>query len=207
MYCVAYQNKKPIDYNRYRPTKRFESDGYVLPFGDSPLDDKLTGELGYMHIIENAKQYITITTPYLILDNEMTTALCSAAESGVKVQIITPGIADKWYVHLVTQYNYAALIKAGVEIYEFTNGFIHAKTLTCDDEIAVVGTQNFDFRSFYLHFECGAYLYLSSTVAAVRKDHLETLAKSRRITLEDCRKKNWFVRVLQVCLSLFAPLM
>ena len=202
-----YQNKKTIDYNRYRPTKAFESDGYVLPFGDSPLDDKLTGELGYMHIIENAKQYITITTPYLILDNEMATALCSAAKSGIKVQIITPGIADKWYVHMVTRYNYTALIEAGVEIYEFTEGFIHAKTLTCDDEIAVVGTQNFDFRSFYLHFECGAYLYLSSTVASVRKDHLETLARSRRIKLEDCRNKSWFVRVLQVCLNLFAPLM
>ena len=178
-----------------------------MAFGDTPLDSDLVGELGYMHIIENAERYVSITTPYLILDNEMSTALCSAAQSGVKIQIITPGVADKWYVHLVTQYNYKPLIEAGIEIYEYTGGFIHAKTLACDDELAIVGTQNFDFRSFYLHFECGAVMYRSSTVGAVRKDHIGTMARSRRITLEECRNQNGLVRVLQICLNLFAPLM
>lgn len=196
-----------IDYDKYRPTQQFEDDGYVLPFGDGPLDNHLIGEVAYINIISRATKYVSITTPYLILDNEMMTAICNAAYSGVKVRIVTPHIADKWYVHLVTKYNYKQLIEAGVEIYEYTDGFIHAKTVVADDEIGVVGTQNFDFRSFYLHFECGVLLYKSTTINAVRDDHIETIAKSQRVTLEQCNNANWFIRLVQVCLNLFAPLM
>lgn len=202
-----YYDPSPVDYETFRPTLHVQNDGWVMAFGDSPLDSDLVGELGYMHIIENARQYVSITTPYLILDNEMATALCSAAQSGVQIQIITPGIADKWYVHMVTQSNYRRLIEAGIEIYEYAGGFIHAKTLACDDELAIVGTQNFDFRSFYLHFECGVVMYQSSTVADVRRDHLATLEHCRRITMEDCRKRSRPVRLLQILLNLFAPLM
>lgn len=201
-----YQNEN-IDYDRYRPTKPAKSDGYVLPFGDSPLDSELVGEMAYMNMIQNAKRYVSITTPYLILDNEMITALRIAAQSGVKIQIVTPAIADKWYVHMVTRYNYSALVEAGVEIYEYTGGFIHAKTIVCDDEIAIVGTQNFDFRSFYLHFECGALLYHTQSVAQVREDHQKVIARSEQISLENCRSRHWTIRVLQACLNLFSPLL
>ena len=108
---------------------------------------------------------------------------------------------------MVTRYNYRALIEAGVEIYEYTPGFIHAKTIVADDEIGVVGTQNFDFRSFYLHFECGALLYRTPSLAELRKDHLATQALSHRVTLEECRNRSWFARMLQVVLNAFAPLM
>lgn len=194
-------------FEQYRPTETYPTDGYVLPYGDSPLDDKLVGEMCYMNMIENAERYISINTPYLILDNEMTTALSKAALSGVKVQIITPGVADKWYVHMVTRYNYKTLVDAGVEIYEYTPGFIHAKTIVVDDHVGVVGTQNFDFRSFYLHFECGAFLYETSTLADIRRDHLATMARCHRITPEECRNKNGLYRLLQIILNLFAPLM
>ncbi|MEG2813364.1 MAG: phospholipase D-like domain-containing protein, partial [Oscillospiraceae bacterium] len=213
MFMQQWQFYAPekMDYERYRPTlpqgETFESDGYVQPFGDSPFDNHLIGEMTYMNLIEHANDYISITTPYLILDNEMITALRTAALSGVNVKIITPHIGDHWYVHMVTRYNYSALIKAGVEIYEYTPGFIHAKTIVIDDIAAVVGTQNFDYRSFYLHFECGALLYKNSEISKIRKDHLDTIKKSKRISIEDCKTKNPFKRFVQMILNLFAPLL
>ncbi|MEG0691934.1 MAG: cardiolipin synthase [Oscillospiraceae bacterium] len=202
-----YYDYDDINYEKYRPTENFTAKGYVLPFGDGPLDNHLIGEMVYINMINNAKNYISITTPYLILDNEMITALCCAAHSGVRVSIITPANPDKWYVHMLTRYNYQTLVEAGVEIFEYTGGFIHAKTVVCDDELAVVGTQNFDFRSFYFHFECGVFLYNTDSIAAIRKDHIDSLKRSKQITLEECRNRNWFIRVLQSCLNLFAPLM
>ncbi|MFZ2538104.1 MAG: cardiolipin synthase [Oscillospiraceae bacterium] len=202
-----YYDYDDINYQKYRPTEHCHANGYVMPFGDGPLDDHLIGEMVYINMINNARNYISITTPYLILDNEMITSLCCAAHSGIKVSIITPGNADKWYVHLVTRYNYQTLVEAGVEIFEYTGGFIHAKTVVCDDELAIVGTQNFDFRSFYLHFECGVFLHNTDSIAAIRKDHIDCFVSSKRITLDECRNENWFVRVLQSFLNLFSPLM
>lgn len=203
----AYCDKEQINYDIYKPTKQFEANGYVMPYGDGPFDNHLIGEMIYINMINNAKNYVSITTPYLILDNEMITALCCAAESGIKVSIITPGNGDKWYVHMLTRYNYLTLIEAGVEIYEYTGGFIHSKTIVCDNELAVVGTQNFDFRSFYLHFECGVFLYKTDSISKIRKDHIDSFERSKKITLEDCHKQNWFVRVMQSILNLFAPFM
>jgi len=202
-----YDYDKKINYQKYKPTKTATKDGYVQPFCDGPLDNYLIGEMAYINIISRAKKYVTITTPYLILDNEMLTTLCGTALSGVKVTIITPHIADKWYVHLVTRYNYKRLIESGVEIYEYTNGFIHAKTIVADDIYGIVGTQNFDFRSFYLHYECGVFLYKTSSIAQVRKDHIDTIEMSQQITLDDCNNTNWFIKLLQIVLNLFAPLM
>lgn len=201
-----YENDK-LDYNKYRPTMTYTGEGYVLPFGDGPLDDHLVGENVYINIISNARKYVSITTPYLILDNEMITALCVAAQSGVRVSIVTPGIPDKWYVHMVSRYNYTALVEAGVEIYEFTGGFIHSKTMVCDDEIAVVGTQNFDFRSFYLHYECAAYMWKTSAVSQVKADHEYCHSRSHRVTLTECKSRPWPIRMLQACLNVFSPMM
>lgn len=202
-----YYQKDNVNYNRYRTTHSVKSNGYVLPFSDGPLDEQLIGKLSYINMIMRAKKYVSITTPYLVLDNEMITALTCAAQSGIKVTIITPGIPDKWYVHLVTQYNYLALIEAGVEIFEYTRGFIHSKTIVCDDEIAIVGTQNFDFRSFYLHFECGTLLYKTDSVIDVYNDHTETINICTAISIEDCKSRTIITKLLQVILNLFAPLM
>lgn len=202
-----YCGENITDCEKYKTDEKAESDGIALPYGDSPLDNNLVGETIYRQIIDKANEYVSITTPYLILDNEMMTALCSAALSGVKVTIITPNIPDKWYVHMITRSNYAQLIDAGVEIYEHTGSFIHAKTIVSDDSVAVVGTQNFDFRSFYFHFECGILLYESKTIGDVREDHLNVIEKSHRITAEECSAVAWPVRILRSCLNLFAPLM
>ncbi len=191
---------------KYAPTSAFASDGYVLPFGDIPIDYELTGENVYMNMINSAKESISIETPYLIIDNEMVTALCLAAKSGIKVNIITPGIADKWFVHEVTRSYYKRLILSGVNIYEYKNGFIHSKIIIADRECAVIGTQNFDYRSLYLHFECGVWMYKSTAVYKAYDDFKNILKASKKITLSDC-KIPWYKAAIRGFLKLFAPLM
>lgn len=185
----------------------FETDGFVQPYGDSPLDEETVGENVYLHIINQAKRYVHIFTPYLIIDEEMMKALCLAAKSGVDVRIVTPGIPDKKLVFCLTRSYYEQLIEAGVAIYEYTPGFLHAKCFVCDDEIATVGTINLDYRSLYMHFECGVWMFRSAAVGQVKQDMEQTMAKSRRITLEDCRGQKWIMRLTQSVLRLFAPLL
>ena len=196
------------DYSRYYPTVWDENaKGYVQPFADNPLDDEAVGETVYLNLINKAKRYVYITTPYLILSSEMLTALTSAAKCGVDVRIITPHIPDKWYVHAVSRSHYQTLIEAGVKIYEYTPGFIHAKTFVVDDNYAVVGTINLDYRSLYLHFECAVWMYQTPSVAQVRDDFFKTQQISQEITLEECRSLSFPRRLGRSVLRVFAPLM
>lgn len=204
------QRKIDEDYERYRPGLKptnVVSDGYVQPFGDSPLDDEAIGETVYLNLIGKAERYVYINTPYLILDNVMTNALCSAAKRSVDVRIVTPHIADKWYVHAVTRSNYDVLVESGVKIYEYSPGFIHSKTLVVDDNLAVIGTINLDYRSLFLHFECGVWLYLTQSVLEVKEDFLRTLEQCQSVTNEDCRAVNCYKRLGRSALRIFAPLM
>ena len=185
----------------------FENDGYVQPYGDSPLDHENVGEDIYLNIIARATEYVYIFTPYLIVDHEMMVALCNAAKSGIDVRIVTPGIPDKKMVYLLTQSYYEPLIRCGVKIYQYTPGFIHAKCFVCDDEIAAVGTINLDFRSLYLHFECGVWMYRSRAVLEVKEDCMETFSCSTEVTREFCKNRPLPVRLLQSMLRLFAPLL
>ena len=205
-----YINGTTTDYSAFAPQVHAgaePSDGFVQPYADSPLDFETVGENLYLNMINRARHYIYITTPYLIIDNEMITALCNAAKSGVAVKIITPHIADKRIVYAVTQAYYPVLVEAGVEIYEYTPGFIHAKNVVVDGEYATVGTINFDYRSLYLHFECGCYFYHSSCIADIERDYQQTLAVSRQVTKEDCRGRSWIKRTVGAILKIFAPLM
>ena len=196
------------DYSRYYPTVWDENaKGYVQPFADNPLDDEAVGETVYLNLINKAKRYVYITTPYLILSSEMLTALTSAAKCGVDVRIITPHIPDKWYVHAVSRSHYQPLIEAGVKIYEYTPGFIHAKTFVVDDDYAVMGTINLDYRSLYLHFECAVWMYQTPSVAQVRDDFFKTQQISQEITLEECRSLSFPRRLGRSVLRVFAPLM
>lgn len=181
--------------------------GYVIPYCDSPLDNEMVGEVVYLDILNTAKRYVHMMTPYLILDNETITALCYAAKRGVETIIIMPHIPDKWYAYLLARTYYEELIRAGVQIYEYTPGFIHAKQFTSDDEKAVVGTINLDYRSLYLHFECAVYFYRNPVVADVEADFQETLKKCQRITVEDCRKLSLGKRLVGGLLRILAPLM
>ena len=189
----------------------FEDDGafsgYVMPYSDTPQDKYQTGEFIYLDIINKAKKYIYITTPYLILDHEMVVALTNAALSGVDVKIICPLSVDHWYARAVSYSYYKELTESGVEIYEYTPGFIHGKTFCSDDELAVVGSINLDYRSLYLHFECAAWFIDSPIVDAVLNDFKTTLKKCRLVTVEDCNKISPLKKMLNAFLRLFAPLM
>lgn len=180
------------DYAQYKPEhherQQYPADGYVQPYSDNPLDDEAVGETVYLNLISRAKDYIYITTPYLVVDAEVMTALCNAAKQGIDVRIITPHIPDKWYVFAVTRANYGMLLEAGVKIYEYTPGFMHAKTFIVDDKYAVIGTINLDYRSLFLHFECGVWMYKNSSIAHIKADFLETLAQSQEVTLEEYRR-------------------
>lgn len=194
------------DFTIYKGNFSEENDGFVQPYCDRPLDDDNVSEHVYMSMINRAYDYLYITTPYLILEDAMASALCNAAKTGVDVKIITPHIPDKAYVHMVTRSYYYSLLKAGVKIYEYKKGFIHAKTFVSDDKTATVGTVNADYRSLYLHFECGVLLHGSLAVEAVKEDFLNTLSECVEIEQKDC-KRNIFVRIAQRLLKLFAPLM
>ena len=200
--------KEGEDYAAYYPDSWDENaQGIVQPFADNPLDDEAVGETVYLNLINKAKRYVYITTPYLILSNEMVTAMNTAAKSGVDVRIITPHVPDKWYVHAVSRSYYEMLVEASVKIYEYTPGFVHAKTFVVDDEYAVVGTINLDYRSLYLHFECAAWMYKASCVTDVRDDFLKTQQMSQEITLEECRNISIPRRLGRSVLRVLAPLM
>ena len=181
--------------------------GFVIPYGDSPLDGENVGERVYMDIINQARDYVHMMTPYLILDNEMVTALTFAAKRGVDTVLMMPHIPDKKYAYLLARSYYPELIEAGVKIYEYTPGFVHAKVFVSDDETAVVGTINLDFRSLYLHFECGVWIHKNPVVDAIEEDFLETLKKCRQVTLEDCRRYPFLPKFAGRMLRPIAPLM
>lgn len=196
------------DFSNFKETNLGEvNNGYVQPYEDSPLDNEAVGETAYMNLIYKAKRYIYITTPYLIIGNEMEKALTSAAKEGVDVRMITPHCADKWYVHEVSKSYYRNLVEGGVKIYEYTPGFIHSKTYVADDEYGIVGTINMDFRSLYLHFECGVWMYQSSCIKDMKEDFLNTMYKSQEITMDYFKNIKWYKTMAGSLLRVFAPLM
>lgn len=183
-------------------------DGFVLPYADSsPLTDIPVSKYSFMNAIQDAKESIYIMTPYLIIDAEIQTALTTAALMGIDVRIITPAIPDKKLVFEVTRANYVELVRSGVRIYEYTPGFIHSKTLVIDDTIAVIGTCNFDYRSFFLHFESGVWLCESSAVHELTDDFHKTFACSQEVTREDVDSIPLLRRMARSVLSAFAPLL
>ncbi len=207
MWEVTTQKKVEIEY--FEPSFDIETkhEGYVMPYSDVPQDIYQVGKYIYLDIINKAKKYVHITTPYLILDHEMVVALTNSALSGVDVSIICPSIADHWYARAVAYSYYKELIDSGVRIYEYSPGFMHGKTFCSDDNIAVVGSINLDYRSLYLHFECASWFLDCPVVHSVSSDFNETLKKCKKITLQDCDKINPLKKIIYACLRLFAPLL
>lgn len=181
--------------------------GYVMPYGDCPLDDERVGERVYMDILNRAHKYVHIMTPYLILDGEMETALKFAAERGVDVKLILPGIPDKRAAYALAKSHYRSLLDSGVKIYEYTPGFVHAKLFVSDDREGVVGTINLDYRSLYHHFECAAYLYGVPCLADMEADCQATLAQCRAVTYETIKAESWIRKLLGCIMKVVAPLM
>ncbi len=184
-----------------------EGKGYVLPYADWPLDDDKVGECVYIDILNHAQNYVHIMSPYLILDSEMEYALKYAAKRGVDVKLILPGIPDKKPAFALAKSHYKTLLEAGVKIYEYTPGFVHAKVFTSDDCKAVVGTINLDYRSLYHHFECAAYLYKVPCINEIEADFQDTLKQCRKITPKDVKKEKIYYKVLGALMKVVAPLM
>lgn len=180
--------------------------GYVVPYGESPLDTEITGEDIYLNIINQANHYVYIFTPYLIIDTDMINALNLAAKRGVDVRIVIPGIPDKKIVYTLSESYVESLVKSGVKVYKYTPGFVHAKVFVSDDQVATVGTINLDYRSLYLHFECGTYLQDVECIKEIKQDIENTIEKSHEITKKEA-VPNLFKAVWQAILRLVAPLM
>lgn len=199
------------DFNEFRnysqDDREVEQVGFVQPFADSPLDNESVGQTVYLNLISKASKSIYITTPYLIIDYEMINALTTAAKNGVDVRIITPHHGDRWFVHSVTRSYYRQLLEGGVKIYEYTPGFIHSKTFVVDDDYGIVGTINMDYRSLYLHFECGVWLFKTESVVHMKDDFVDTLSMCQEITLEQASNLPWYKVLGRLLLRIFAPLL
>jgi cardiolipin synthase len=201
------ESESEEDYSRFRPTRTVEGDGFYQPFSDGPVNNPNNpAEMMYRQTIATARNYLYITTPYLIIDETMMDELCLAAQGGVDVRIATPGIWDKWYVHKVTRSNYRRLVETGVRIFEYKPGFLHAKTILSDDDHAVTGSINMDYRSFFLQFENGVWICRAPMLADIKRDMLETFAASEEVSLDLLKRIRWPERLTQACLRLFAPL-
>ncbi len=201
-------NPSDDDYTKYKVDlkNKYKENGYLAAYCDNPLDSDYVGENVYLNIINQAKKYLYISTPYLILDSEINKALILAAKRKVDVRIIVPKIADKKIVYSLSSSYFEQLIKNGVSIYTYTPGFIHSKVFVADDSVATVGTFNLDYRSLYLHFECGVYMEQVDEIKNVKRDLDEALHKSHKVTEKEATP-GFFKGIWQGILRLFAPLM
>ena len=201
------ENLVEEDYSKYRPTTGIKGDGYYQPFSDSPVSRKNIAEIMYRQVISSARKYVYITTPYLVIDDTMINELCLAALTGTDVRIITPKVYDKWYVYMVTCSNYRILLEAGVRIFEYTPGYMHAKMIISDDDNAIIGSINMDYRSFYLHFENGVWICGSPVIQDIKEDILRTMAQCEEIKLEKWNERPWYKKVGELFFRIFAPLL
>ena len=201
--------KDDEDYKKYKydfSKENLELNGYTIPYGETPLDNEIVGENVYLNIINQAQKYVYIMTPYLIIDTDMINSLILAAKRGVDVRIVVPGIPDKKIVYSLTTSYFETLIKNGVKIYKYMPGFVHSKVFVSDDNIATVGTINLDYRSLYLHFECGVFMQDVEEIKDVKKDLVDTIGESHFVSKKEAMPK-LLKSVWQAVLRLFAPLM
>ena len=193
--------------NKGETKENQEVQGYNMFFTDGPDNRKNPAESVYIQILNAAKDYVYIYTPYFVASPELLTAILNASYSGVDVRIITPHKPDKWYVHLTTRSYYEVLLEAGVKVYEYLPGFLHAKTFVSDDMTAIVGSINLDYRSLNLNYECGAWMYKTGTELEIKQDYMNTLEKCKEISLEEIQNRNIFVKMLEGIINTFAPLL
>jgi cardiolipin synthase len=205
----------PKDWETYFPqlsetmTKPQEScdKGFVAPYADSPNVSNEIGITAYMGILDQAKDYVWIMTPYLVPDNEILKVITFATGRGVDVRIIIPHIPDKKIPFAIARSFYPELLKAGVKVYEYTPGFVHAKVFISDDRVATVGSYNLDYRSFYLNYEVGSLLIDCPAVKEIHDDFKKTLSECQEMALYDYRELSWGSRISGRVLRLFGPLL
>lgn len=210
-FLEMWNGAKPTDtdYGKFLPECSYQTavDGFVQPYADSPLDNERVGENVYLNLIKHTKHRLYVATPYLIISDEMNRELGLAAKRGVDVRIITPGIPDKKLIYRVTRSYYAGLVRQGVKVYEYTPGFLHAKQMLGDEDCAIVGTINLDYRSLYHHFENGVFLYRCPAIRDIGADFEETLSKCTEVTEYYRKGRPAVLRTTQCILRLFAPLL
>ena len=204
-FCKTCERINTHTFYKAETDDTYTTDGLILPYGDSPLNRDRLGENIYIEILNQAQRYVYIFTPYLIISEKMIHALQMAARRGVDVRIVTPGVPDKKLVFRLTRSYYSSLLEDGVRIFEYSPGFLHAKSFVSDDEVAVVGTINLDYRSLYLHFENAVLLYRASSITDIRDDALQAIAESREVILAERKKQT--ISMIDALLHLFAPLM
>lgn len=181
--------------------------GYTMFYTDGPDNRKNPAENVYIQMLNSAKEYVYIYTPYFVASPELLTAILNASRSGIDVRIITPHKPDKWYVHLVTRSYYEVLLDSGVKVYEYLPGFLHAKTFIADDTTAIVGSINLDYRSLNLNYECGAWMYKTGTELVIKQDYMDTISKSKEISIDEVKNRNIIVKILEAIINTFAPLL
>ena len=196
------------EWDYYRPAGGCQAEGYCQPLVDGPDNNPVdTAEDTFLHMISGARRQVWITSPYLAVDEAMIRTLCLAADSGVDVRLMMPGIPDHKIAFDVAQSYYGELLQHGVKIYQFTPGLLHAKTVMADGEIVFVGSVNMDYRSFQLHFECGCVLYGCPAVAQVRQDMEDIMEKSRLVDYAAWEKRPWLHRAVGYLMKPFAAWM
>ena len=181
--------------------------GFVIPFGDTPLDNVQTGRQVYIDMLNTASRYVHIMTPYLVIDDGMYEAMKYAVQRGVDVRIIMPHIPDKKYMFWLARTYYPKLLAAGVRIFEYVPGFVHAKSAVSDDTKAVVGTINFDYRSMYLHYECAVLMYKTQCVEDIEWDYMQTLDSCMEIDMSIYRRMNPIEKIIGRISRLLAPML
>lgn len=205
-------NERHCDFSKYlnvgdSPSAGgYFSNGFVMPFGDCPLDEYDVGKSVYMDILNRAKDYVYIMTPYMIMDGELENSLTFSAERGVDVRIILPHISDSFVAQALAKTHYKKLLDAGVKVYEYTPGFVHAKVFVSDDVKSVVGSINMDYRSLYHHFECATYMYGTRCIDDIKSDYKDTLAKCQQVTYESIKNDKWYIKLIGKVIKFVAPL-
>jgi cardiolipin synthase len=207
MWEFSGKGKPAGGFGIYHPRIKATGEGFVQPFADGPSNNpRNPAETIYRQIIANARDYVYVTTPYLILDEELIKTLVTAAQSGVDVRIVTPRVFDHWYTKYATHSYYESLLAEGVRIFEYTPGFMHAKMILSDGSNAVVGSINLDYRSLFLHYECGVWICGMPAVKEIEQDMRKTFDQSYEITLEEWKRRPWHHKVREMIMRIFAPI-
>ncbi len=192
--------------NRTKPHSYPNEEGYIVPFSETPLDDIYVARTAYADILNNARKYVYIMTPYFVIDDMIYEAMRYAVTRGIDVKLILPGVPDKKMPYCLARSYYKDLFAIGVEVYEYTPGFVHAKTTVSDNSRAIIGTINYDYRSLYLHYECAAYLVNVPEIRRMEQDMITTLANCRRITATEYDRYPWYYRFAGRLLRLIATM-
>ncbi len=206
MYVVNFTEKE-LEYINCSNNLNYKSKGYIIPYGDIPMDKHLVGRNVYLNVLNQAKKYVYIMSPYFIVDDEFLNALKFAALKGIDVRILLPGIPDKVYINKIAKSYYKTMIDSGVKIYEYTEGFVHGKMMVSDDKKAIVGTINLDYRSLYHHFENAVYLFDNDAVFDVKNDMLDCFEKSQEITYKEVSEQKLSTRIVAYLFKIFEPLL